>query len=235
MENAQCRECVCRRASKRDETETRALLGRTEILMMHRSVTLAVAGIFALGASTAMAQTRPPTTPVAGIVVTVTDSEVDITKADGTLAAIKLGDKTRYSFVSALKIEDILPNSYVGVGAKTGADGTSTAVEVTVFPESARGVGEGFGPWNQGTTSTMTNGTVSQVVATSGHTLTVTYKGGQQEIMVPDGTPVTTFTLADRSALVVGAQVLVRAIKADDGSLTAGFVSVGKDGYVPKG
>jgi hypothetical protein len=201
---------------------------------MHRFATLALASLLALGASSALAQNRP-TTPVMGIVATVTDTELDLTKPDGTATAIKLTDKTRYSYVSALRIEDIQPNSYVGVGAMTGADGISTAVEVTVFPESARGVAEGFGPWNQGANSTMTNGTVSQVVATSGHTLTVTYKGGQQEIVVPDGTPVTTFTLADKSALVAGAAVLVRAIKAEDGSLTAAFISIGKDGYVPKG
>ena len=202
---------------------------------MHRFATLALAGLLALGAQGGMAQNRPPTTPIMGAVATVTDTQLDLTKADGTTAAIKLTDKTRLTYVSALKIEDIQPNSYVGVGAMTGADGTSTAVEVTVFPESARGVAEGFGPWNQGAGSTMTNGTVSQVVASSGHTLTVTYKGGQQQIVVPDGTPVTTFALADKSALVAGAQVLVRATKADDGSLTAVFVSIGKDGYLPKG
>jgi Domain of unknown function (DUF5666) len=202
---------------------------------MHKLTMLALAGLMTLGAIPVLAQARPPTTPIMGTVASMSDTEVDLTKADGTVAAIKLGDKTRYSFVSALKIEDIQPNSYVGVGAMTGADGTNTAVEVTVFPEAARGAGEGFGPWNQGASSTMTNGTVSQVVATSGHTLTVTYKGGQQDILVPDGTPVTTFALTDKSALVVGAQVLVRAIKADDGSFTAGFVSIGKDGYLPKG
>ena len=81
----------------------------------------------------------------------------------------------------------------------------------------------------------MTNGTVSQVLSTNGHTLVVTYKGGQQTITVPDATPVTTFELADKAALSVGAHVVIHAMKADDGTLTAGFVSVGKDGFVPKG
>ena len=200
---------------------------------MHRLASLALAGLL-LTTPAVMAQTRS-TTPVIGTVATVTATELDLTKADGSTAAIKLTDKTRITYVSALKIEDIQPNSYVGVGAMTGTDGTNTAVEVTVFPESARGVAEGFGPWSQGANSTMTNGTVAQVVASNGHTLTVTYKGGQQEITVPDGTPVTTFALADKTALVAGAAVLVRATKTDDGSLTAVFISIGKDGYVPKG
>ena len=98
---------------------------------------------------------------------------------------------------------------------------------------SARGVAEGFSQWNEGPDSTMTNGTVSQVVGTNNRVLTVTYKGGQQSVTLPDNTPVTTFEVTDKTALMVGAHVVVRAIKNDDGSLTAGFVSVGKDGFVP--
>lgn len=198
-----------------------------------KSMVVMVAAVLALWSGAALAQSK--TTPIVGTVSSATDTELDIAKPDGSLAPVKLTDKTRFSYVSALTIAEIQPNAYVGVGATTGADGTSTAVEVTVFPESARGLAEGHGPWTQGPDSTMTNGTVAQVVATNGHTLTVTYKDGQQEIVVPDGTPVTTFALADRSALVVGANVLVRATKAEDGSYTASFVSIGKDGYVPKG
>jgi hypothetical protein len=74
---------------------------------------------------------------------------------------------------------------------------------------------------------------VSQVVGTSNKVLTVTYKGGQQSVTLSDTTPVTTFEMADKTALTVGAHVVVRAVKNDDGSLSAGFVSVGKDGFVP--
>jgi hypothetical protein len=134
----------------------------------------------------------------------------------------------------AMSIDDIKAGSYIGAGAMADGKGGNTAVEITVFPESARGAAEGFRQWNQGPDSTMTNGTVSQVVGTSNRTLTVTYDGGQQSVTIPDGTPITTFEMADKTALTVGAHVVVRALKADDGTLTAGFVSVGKDGYVPK-
>jgi hypothetical protein len=194
---------------------------------------LVAAALLALWSGAAVAQSK--TTPILGTVSAVTGTELDLTKPDGSVASLKLTDKTRFAYVTAMTVGDIQPNSYVGVGATTGADGTNTAVEVTVFPESARGAGEGHGPWNQGPSSTMTNGTVAQVVSSNGHTLTVTYKDGQQDIVVPDGTPVTTFALADKSALVTGANVLVRATKGEDGSFTAGFVSIGKDGYVPKG
>ena len=42
-----------------------------------------------------------------------------------------------------------------------------------------------------------------------------------------------TYAPADTSALVKGARVNVRATKNADGTLSAGSVSVGKDGLVP--
>jgi hypothetical protein len=198
---------------------------------------LAAAGLMALGATAAMAQdAAPPKKPmvaVIGTVASVTPAEVDITGKDGSTTKIALGDKTRYTWTMPLKIEDIKVGSYIGAGAMKDGKGGNTAVEITVFPEAARGAAEGFSQWNEGPDSTMTNGTVSQVVGSSNKVLTVTYKGGQQSVTLSDTTPVTTFETADATALTAGAHVVVRAIKNDDGSLTAGFVSVGKDGFVP--
>ena len=198
---------------------------------------LALAGVMALSANTALAQdAAPPKKPmvaVIGTVSAVTPTEVDVTGKDSTVSKITLGDKSRYTWTMPLKIEDIKVGSYIGAGAMKDGKGGNTAVEITVFPESARGVAEGFSQWNQGPDSTMTNGTVSQVVGTGNKVLTVTYKGGQQSVTLSDTTPVTTFETADVTALTVGAHVVVRAVKNDDGSLTAGFVSVGKDGFVP--
>ena len=170
---------------------------------------------------------------VIGTVAAVTPGEVDITGKDGAVTKVMLGDTARFSWTMPLKIDDIKTGDYIGAGAMKDGKGGNTAVEITVFPESARGVAEGFSQWNEGPDSTMTNGTVSQVVGTSNRVLTVTYKGGQQSVTLPDNTPVTTFEAADRSALSVGAHVVVRAITNDDGTLSAGFVSVGKDGFVP--
>jgi hypothetical protein len=206
-------------------------------MTMHKMMMLALAGVMALGVSAAVAQdAAPPKKPmvaVIGQVSAVTPTEVDITGKDGTKTAIALGAKTRFTWTSPLKIEDIKVGSYIGAGAMKDGKGGNTAVEITVFPESARGTAEGFSQWNLGPDSTMTNGTVSQVVGSSNKVLTVTYKGGQQSVTLSDTTPVTTFEMADATALTVGANVVVRAVKNDDGTLTAGFVSVGKDGFVP--
>jgi hypothetical protein len=203
---------------------------------MRNLMVLAVAGVMALSVGAAMAQDAPPRKPmvaVIGTVATVTPNEVDVTGKDGSTTKIALGAKTRYTWTSPLKVEDIKVGSYIGAGAMKDGKGGNTAVEITVFPEAARGTAEGFSQWNEGPDSTMTNGTVSQVVGANSKVLTVTYKGGQQSVTLSDTTPVTTFEMADATALTAGSHVVVRAIKNDDGSLTAGFISIGKNGFVP--
>jgi len=143
--------------------------------------------------------------------------------------------RTRIALSSPISIDEIKTGSFIGAGAQADGKGGNTAVEITVFPESARGLGEGFHKWDEGPNSTMTNGTVSQVVGTANRTVTVTYKGGQQQVTIPQGTPIVTFAVADAAALTPGAHVVVRGFKLPNGQVTAGFVSVGKNGSVPPG
>ncbi len=200
---------------------------------MKKFAALAFASL-ALLALPALAQNAPPG-KIAGVVDSVSGDEVDITAADGSKAAVLLTDKTRVALSMPITIDDIKAGSYVGAGAMADGKGGNTAKEITVFPEAARGLGEGFRKWDQGPNSTMTNGTVSTVVGTSNRTITVTYKGGEQSVTIPDGTPIVTFSNGDKSVLVAGAHVVVRGRKGDDGKITAGFISVGKDGSIPPG
>ena len=50
------------------------------------------------------------------------------------------------SEVYPLALADIKPGSYIGTAAMPQADGTQVALEVLVFPEAARGAGEGHRP-----------------------------------------------------------------------------------------
>jgi len=199
---------------------------------------LALLGLFIAPpalAAPAMMAARPPMTKIIGTVASVTPSELDVTTSDGGKVAVALTSHTRIALSSPISIDEIKTGSFIGAGAQADGKGGNTAVEITVFPESARGLGEGFHKWDEGPNSTMTNGTVSQVVGTSNRTLTVTYKGGQQHVTIPDGTPIVTFAMADSSALTTGAHVVVRGFKLPNGQVTAGFVSVGKNGSVPPG
>ena len=65
-------------------------------------------------------------------------------------------------------------------------DGTQKAVEIHIFPESMRGTGEGYRPWDLMPNSTMTNATVdSEVAISDGQKLVLKYKDGEKTFIVP--------------------------------------------------
>ncbi len=81
--------------------------------------------------------------------------------------------------------------------------------------------------------SKMTNGTVSTSNAQgTGKQLVVTYKGGQQTILVPPTAPIVTFNPGAKSDVKQGDSVFVVATK-DAGKTTANLVAVGADGVKP--
>jgi hypothetical protein len=97
-----------------------------------------------------------------------------------------------------------------------------------------RGTGEGFRPYDlQGGGSTMTNGTIGSLVGTSGRVATVKYANGEKKVLIPDDVPVVAFEPTDRSALKPGAKVVINGQRAQDGTVTATTVIVGKDGLTP--
>ena len=141
---------------------------------------------------------------------------------------------TRVILVVPAALTDVKPGSFVGVAALPGEGNELKAMEVHIFPESMRGTGEGFRPFDLAPNSSMTNGNITaRVDATSGPKLTVAYKGGEQTIVIDAKTPIVGFEPGDRSELKAGAAIIARGQKQADGSLDAGFVLVGKDGLVP--
>jgi Integrase core domain len=82
--------------------------------------------------------------------------------------------------------------------------------------------------------SSMTNGAIAaKVDGVNGPKLTVTYKGGQQTIVVDPKTQIVAFEPGTQADLKPGVAIIARGAKQDDGSVDAGFVLVGKDGLVP--
>ena len=79
--------------------------------------------------------------------------------------------------------------------------------------------------------SAMTNGTVKAGAGKPGETnLTIDYKGGTAQVLVPAGTPIVRFEPAARSVLAKGQKVFV--VQTPD-SRDAKFVAIGKDGLTP--
>jgi hypothetical protein len=170
---------------------------------------------------------------IRGTIDTVNGQRLDITTRGGDKVTLMVDLKASYSEVSVISPDDIKPGSFIGTTAVPGKDGTLTAIEVHVFPESMRGTGEGHRPWDLAPQSTMTNGTVGEVTGSDARFITVKYKEGVQKIFIPAEIPVVTMQKADRSLLRPGAHVIIFAMKAPDGVLTAVRVVAGKNGLVP--
>jgi hypothetical protein len=132
-------------------------------------------------------------------------------------------------------MSDIKDNTFVGITAMPQPDGTQKAVEVHVFEESLRGVGEGHYPWDLKPDSTMTNGAVSQQVQkVEGNTLQVKYKDGEKTIVVPKDAEVVNLVSGGKDDLKTGAHVFIpRWEKQADGTWQAAVVVVGRDGITP--
>jgi len=185
-------------------------------------------------APAAFAQTPAPApTGVRGAIISVSGDNLVVKTNRGAEQAIKLDKDTRVAAISLANINDIKPGSYIGAAAIPQPDGSQKALEVHVFPPALAGTGDGHRPFDLAPNSTMTNGTVGDVVASNGRTLTLKYKGGEKKIIVPEDVPIVNIEAGDRSLLVVGAKVVVRARKNPDGSLTAASISAGKNGVAP--
>jgi hypothetical protein len=189
--------------------------------------TLITEAIAQVAASTATVRIR-------GNVVSVSATNLVVKDRSGEVVDLLMTDKLVVSEVYLIKLEDIKPGSYIGTAAMPQADGTQRAIAVSVFPEAARGTGEGHRPFDLLPQSTMTNATVDDVAVAgntaAGRMLRLKYKDGEKTVVVPADAPIVTSRPADRSLLVAGASVSLFA-QAIDGKPTALRINVGKNGF----
>ena len=201
---------------------------------MNRRLSLALLGSLTLAAGAARAPAPAPTPArIRGTVDAVSTDGLDLTTRAGTKTHVVLPATFRVVSVIKSKIGDVQPGSYIGSAAAPQPDGTLRALEVTVFPPSMKGAGQGSYAWDLGPSTSMTNGSVGKLDSTNGHTMVVDYGSGEKTIVIPDDVPIVSLELADRNIIVPGAHVIVNGTRAADGTVTAGGVNVGKDGLVP--
>jgi hypothetical protein len=163
------------------------------------------------------------------------EGDVYVVKArgGGELKVI-LADKAPVTAVVKASLADVKQGSYVGIASMPQSDGSQKALEVLIFPETMRGVGEGHYGWDLQPASMMTNGNVEQTVTSvDGHVLTVKYKDGEKKIVVPPDAPIVSFVPGDKDELKPSAAIFIAAAKPQaDGSLQAPRIAVGR-GIVP--
>src|SRR5271165_3694062 len=199
------------------------------------SLRIALAATVAPSVSSAFSQNAPVSVVRATIENVAADgASLSVRTRAGEERAVRFNAKTRFILVVPAALVDVKPGAYIGVAALPGDGDELKAMEVHIFPEAMRGSGEGFRPFDLAPGSSMTNGALAaRVDGVAGPKLTVTYKGGQQTIIVDPKTPIVGFEPGAQSDLKPGAAIVARGAKQDDGSVDAGFVFVGKDGLVP--
>jgi uncharacterized protein DUF5666 len=218
---------------------------------LQRSVVVLL-GACVIVTGTVHAQT--PVSRVRGDIVSVNGNTLELKADSGQRLAVRLADRYTVSARSRAEVSNIAPGVFLGTTATPGPDGTLTASEVHVFPESMRGTGEGHRLMDATAGSSVTDATVTSVAAarTAGASRTMTnatvatmaggdkepqmtlrYNGGEKVVTIPKGTPIVMVEPGDKSMLVSGAHVIVSGVQQSDGSLLADRVTVGKDGLIP--
>ena len=186
----------------------------------------ALAGI-AVGADSGPVRIR-------GDIVSYAGGTLTVHRRSGDTVSITLIAGAPISAVRKMTLADIKPGSFIGTAARTDVNGNLIAQEVVVFPESARGTGEGHYAWDLGPQSSMTNANVDAVVqSTSGSDLHLSYKGGTNTVTVPPNAPIVTFIPATPADLTAGKEVFAVATMDPRGHYTAVRIVVEKDGVVP--
>jgi len=202
-----------------------------------RPISLIVGALCALLAVPALAQTPDGTpTNIRGKVETLDGQRLMVKSRDGQELQVTLAPGFAVLGVVKAKRADIKQGDFVGIAAAPGKDGKLHAQEILIFPEAARGTGEGHYPWDlRGKGDTMTNATVSGIVNQSkSRVLTLTYKGGEQAISVSSRTPVVTFKPGDLDLLKPGVTIFIpRASKKSDGTLLAERAIAEQNGVKP--
>ncbi len=190
-----------------------------------------IALLAALLPATALAQGAP--VRINGTITALARDHLAVRTEDGDALDILLPPGVRIGAVEDRTLASIQPGEFVGSAARRGRDGKLHALEVHIFPEAMRGTGEGHRPMDA-PEQTMTNATVDGIAAApDGRTLRLRYPGGEQEIEVAPDVRVVGLLPGDRSLLVPGAAVTVRATQGGDDRLTAVSVQAERNGVKP--
>src|SRR5215469_16541390 len=198
---------------------------------------LLASALIALLTLPASAQQAPQGTPtrIRGTVEKLDGQALTVKSREGQTVTVALADNVAVAYLVKKNVGDIKTGDFVASTGIKGTDGKLHAIEVRIFPENLRGVGEGQYPWDLKPDSIMTNATVGTITKSpQGNVVKVSYKGSESEFTIDPDTPVYgTATDGDTSLLKPGVAVFVIAQKQDDGKMTSSRLYTEKDGIKP--
>ena len=197
-----------------------------------RRTVLAALALAAFAPAVSLAQ-QARTVRLRGTIEALSDTRLTLKERSGQRTELALSPTYTVTEVFPIKLEDIKPGSFVGVGGLPQPDGSQRAIAVLLFPEAMRGTGEGHYPFDFLPQSTMTNATVAEVAAIpNGQRLELKYKDGAKTIVVPPDAPIVSLRPGERSMVVVGAPVAV-TVQEVNGQPTVVRVNAGRNGFAP--
>jgi hypothetical protein len=198
---------------------------------MNRFRIAALLGAFLLASAAAHAQAP---SRVRGTITGLDGNMLSVKSREAEDLKIAIAPNTTFAYMKRVDLADIKLGTPLGTTAVKGADGKLVARELHLFNPDRPIPGEGHRPWDSEPESTMTNATVTALArADRGSELTLSYKGGEQKVVVPAGIPVVMAVESDRSVIVPGEYAYISVTAGADGKLTATRLQVSKDGVRP--
>lgn len=166
----------------------------------------------------------------------------EIEKMDGNTLTVKtpegkdmkvmLAPSYTVSHAVAIKLTDIKPGTFVGIGSVPDG-GTLKAAQVQVFPPDTK-ASERHGAWSSDPNGLMTNAPATMIVAgQSGDKITLTTNGQNYEITVPPDAPVVRTEAGTKAMVKPGAWVGISNAVEQNGVLMAKAVTVSDDRRYP--
>ncbi len=175
----------------------------------------------------------PQGTPanIRGKIVKLSGQTLTVKTREGQTVNIALTQDASVRSMKKIKLRDIKQGDYLSILSAPGKDGKQHAIDIHGLPPRAP---EMQVPFDYAPNSMMTNAHLQGVAkAKNGNVLTVTQKGQTSEVVVDRKTVIDTGVDGTMSDLKAGKAVFLRAIKAQDGSLSANNVTVEKNGVKP--
>jgi hypothetical protein len=198
-----------------------------------------VTGIAVAMAATAALAQQPQATRIRAMIENVDGNVLMVKARNGDQLKVMVADNARYAAMIKATLDELKPDTYIGVTSMPQPDGTLKAVAIHIFQPNQRGTGEGHRPWDLTPGSMMTNAAIETTVAsTDGQSITVKYKQGEKvedkKVLVTPQTVIVRYVPGDKNELKTGVHIIVgAATKNADGSFGAAALNYGRDGIVP--
>jgi hypothetical protein len=193
----------------------------------------------ALSATTSLAQQQPQATRIRAMIEKVDGNVLMVKARNGDQLKVTMADNARYAAMIKATLDELKPDTYIGVTSMPQPDGTLKAVAIHIFQPNQRGTGEGHRPWDLTPGSMMTNAAIETTVASAdGQSVTVKYKQGDKvedkKVLVTPQTVIVRYVPGDKDELKTGVHIIIGAgTKNADGSFGAAALNYGRDGIVP--